>query len=248
MLLTRIKTALKSQFPESRSLSKGTALEIVDPARLFQWAVVLRKVRYAYAQAHDGRRLRLVRPERYTDKMQWRKLFDLNPLYAVITDKLAVRRFVAKRVDPDVLVPLLWSGADPMAIPFDTLKPPYVVKSTHASGHVMLVKNKQTIDVDAACNMFRNWLMTCYGTEHNEPGYIQVPRRLIVERMLLCSDGSAPIEHRFFALMAKFASYKQRIETLKGLVTARFRAKTGSHLTGICSLRIDLSFSPSRSA
>jgi hypothetical protein len=199
MLLTRVKHTLKSNFPESRSSSKGSVFDIFNPARLLRWAVVFRRIRYAHAQEHDGRRLRLARPERYTDKMQWRKLFDLNPLYAVITDKLAVRNFVASRVNPDILVPLLWSGADPMAVPLATLEPPYVVKSTHASGHVLLVKDKQNVDVEAARASFSKWLAICYGTQHNEPGYIQVPRRLIVERMLLCADGSAPIEHRFFA-------------------------------------------------
>src|ERR1700761_9338922 len=105
MLLTPIKHSLKSKFPERRSSTKGGAFDIVDPARLLRWAVILRRIRYAYAQAHDGRRLRLARPGRYTDKMQWRKLFDLNPLYAVITDKLAARTFVASRANPNILVP-----------------------------------------------------------------------------------------------------------------------------------------------
>jgi TupA-like ATPgrasp len=199
MPLTRIKHTLKSKFAESRPSSKGRAFDIVNPARLFQWAIVLRRVRHAYLQAHEGRRLCLARPERYTDKMQWRKLFDLNPIYSVITDKLAVRNFVASRVNFDILVPLLWSGADPTAIPLDAMDPPYVVKSTHASGHVLLVKDKRTVDADTALSTFKKWLTTCYGTENNEPGYIQVPRRLLVERMLLCVNGRPPIEHRFFA-------------------------------------------------
>ena len=78
MPLTRIKHTLKSKFAESRPSSKGRAFDIVNPARLFQWAIVLRRVRHAYLQAHEGRRLCLARPERYTDKMQWRKLFDLS--------------------------------------------------------------------------------------------------------------------------------------------------------------------------
>ena len=47
---------------------------------------------------HHGHKPRLLRPGRFTEKMQWRKLFDLNPIYAVITDKLASRDFIAERV------------------------------------------------------------------------------------------------------------------------------------------------------
>ena len=52
----------------------------------------------------------LIFPTRYTEKIQWRKLFDLNPLYAVLCDKLAVRDVVRERIGPEYLVPLLWTG------------------------------------------------------------------------------------------------------------------------------------------
>ncbi len=193
-----LKCTLKTKYAGTRPSSAGTTFDVFNLARVIQWAAVVRRVQFAYFQAHGGRRLRLLRPKRYTDKMQWRKLFDLNPIYAVITDKLAVRDFVASRVNSDILVPLLWSGADPAAVPLDAIAPPYVVKSTHASGHILLVKDRQSVDAELVRDTFGTWLETCYGTENSEPGYIHVPRRLLVERMLLCTDGKAPIEHRLF--------------------------------------------------
>jgi hypothetical protein len=100
--------------------------------------------------------------------MQWRKLFDLNPIYAVITDKLAARDFIAERVGAQVLVPLLWIGDDPAAVPFDALEPPYVIKSTHASGHVLLVRTRQDVDPDKAVTTLREWLGRCHGIEKNQ--------------------------------------------------------------------------------
>jgi hypothetical protein len=130
--------------------------------------------------------------------MQWRKLFDLDPLYAVASDKLAVRDFIAERVGAEMLIPILWFGNDPDAIPFDTLDPPYVIKSTHAASHIFVVRQRTDVAADSAAALFNSWLACCYGTLCDEPGYVPVPRRLLVERMLLRADGSRPLERKFF--------------------------------------------------
>ena len=61
-----------------------------------------------------------------------------------------------------------------------------------------MVRERQDIDADAAVAKFKDWLGTCYGTAMDEPGYVPVPRRLMVERMLLDADGSAPQERKLF--------------------------------------------------
>jgi hypothetical protein len=153
-----IKSALKARYAAERPSAENASYDLFNPARIYQWRVAIHRVRAAYAHAHNGRKPRLLRPRRFTEKMQWRKLFDLNPIYAVISDKLAVRDFIATRVGTDVLVPLLWVGNDPSAVPFDAFDPPYVIKSTHASGRVLIVRQRQDADVDAAVATFRDWL------------------------------------------------------------------------------------------
>jgi hypothetical protein len=54
----------------------------------------------------------ILAPRRFTEKVQWRKLFDMNSIYPVLSDKLAVSIYSASRVGDKFLVPLLWSGAD----------------------------------------------------------------------------------------------------------------------------------------
>ena len=97
-------------------------------------------------------------PVRYTEKMQWRKLFDLNPLYSILCDKVAVRDFVTERIGPEVLIPLLWVGDDPDAIPFDTLEPPYIIKSNHGTGHTIVVQSRASLDERAVRETARSWL------------------------------------------------------------------------------------------
>ena len=158
-------------------------VDALNAARLFGWMKALIRVHVAYIRRQ--RRLpNLLTPRRYTEKMQWRKLFDLSPTYGQLCDKLAVRDFIAERVGTDVLIPLLWVGDDPDCIPYDTLEPPYVIKSTHASGQVWIVRKREDIDREAVTAKLTAWMDVCYGAVHDEPGYFSVPPRLIIEQML----------------------------------------------------------------
>jgi hypothetical protein len=161
------------------------------------WFAVIRRVRRAYRFKHR-RPSHLLRPRRYTDKIQWRKLFDRNPIFAVLCDKLAARDFIADRVGAEYLAQLLWHGNDPAQIPFDALEPPFVVKSTHGSGHAIIVGASQAFDRDSIRATARAWLEQCYGTVMNEPGYIPVPRRLVIERQIMTAEKTRPPERRMF--------------------------------------------------
>ena len=115
-------------------------------SRLGQWVLVIRRVRESYRQV-CGRAPALLRPRRFTEKMQWRKLFELDPRFAILSDKLAVRDFVAARIGSGRQADVLWAGNDADAIPFDRLAPPYVLKSTHAAGQTIIVRDPAALDV-----------------------------------------------------------------------------------------------------
>jgi hypothetical protein len=165
--------------------------------RLGQWAAIIIRVRNNYRD-FTGRTPSLLRPRRFTEKIQWRKLFELDPIFAVLTDKLAARDFVTARVGPGRQAALLWVGSDPDAIPFDRLAPPYVLKSTHASGQVLIVRDPAALDVAAARATARDWLAYRHGALLNEPAYINLTPRLIVERLLTRPDGTPPPEQKVY--------------------------------------------------
>jgi hypothetical protein len=144
----------------------------------------------------------LLAPRRYTEKTQLRKLLDRNPLHRTFCDKLAVRDFVSARVGPKILVPLLWSGglAD---LPYQLLAGPAVLKSSHASGHVLLFDGTRPVDRDAVAEMAGGWIAAPYGVAQNEPGYWNVPRRLMIEQLLTTEHGAPPPEARLFTFDGK---------------------------------------------
>ena len=75
-----------------------------------------------------GHELHLDDPKRYTEKIQWRKLYDRNPIYSRLTDKYAVRKWVEKKIGSEYLIPLLgvWESFD--EIDFDSLPNSFVLK------------------------------------------------------------------------------------------------------------------------
>jgi hypothetical protein len=193
--------------------------------RLGTWLRVIARVCITYRRAH-GRLPALLRPRSFTEKIQWRKLFELEPCFAVISDKLAARDFVAQRIGAGRQAALLWVGDDPDAIPFDRLVPPYVLKSTHAAGQTIIVRDTATLDVAAVRSTARGWLAYCFGSANCEPAYIPVPRRLVVERLLVDAHGAAPIERRVFVFNGRTTIIQTTVMGANGVLrSAAFHSR-----------------------
>lgn len=163
-----------------------------------------------YLRAHR-RPPRLLTPRRYNEKIQWRKLFDFNPAYARLSDKYALRGFIAERIGSARLVPLLWLGEDPAAIPFDDLIEPCVIKCTHGYAMNVFLDRPREIDRTATATQLRLWLSRDHGRALVEPGHIALPPRIIVEPMLRTSDGRPPTEYKFFMFDGRAALLAVRL-------------------------------------
>jgi hypothetical protein len=170
------------------------------PRRLLAWRRLRRRLRSEYRAAH-GRRLRLLRPRDFSEKIQWRKAFDHNPHYGRLLDKVAVRKHISRRIGDDLLVPVQWSGHRPALIPFDDLVPPYVVKSTHASGQVIVVDGSTEPDRARIRRTARSWLEVDHAAKGAEWGYTRVRPRLVVETRI--GGDEPPLERRVFVFGGK---------------------------------------------
>lgn len=87
--------------------------------------------------------LNLDNPERYTEKIQWRKLYDRNNLYSLLSDKYRVRKWVEDKIGSEYLIPLLghWKQFDD--IDFDELPDKFVLKTNNGSHANIIVKDKK---------------------------------------------------------------------------------------------------------
>jgi hypothetical protein len=145
-----------------------------------------------------GRLAHLRRPRTLNEKIAWRKLHQHNPLFSVFADKVAVKARIAELAGPQHIIETLWVGEEPEAIPFDQLKPPYVIKTNHGSGGIIFVRTEAEADQAAIIASLRDQIAHPYGHDSRERAYLDIPRRVLIERMIETPDGAPPQDFKFF--------------------------------------------------
>ena len=145
-----------------------------------------------------GRFPNLSRPRTFTEKIQWRKLHQHDARFPVFADKVAVKAEVERLIGSRYITPTLWVGTDPAMIPFDDLTPPYVVKVNHASGWNSFVQVPSDLDRAALVRTVAEQLNGTFGSALREWAYARIPRRVLIERMIVMPDGRLPEDYKYF--------------------------------------------------
>jgi len=157
-----------------------------------EWAIQLTYFRYF------GHRADLVHPQSLNEKINWRKIHQRDPRFTIFADKIAAKVEVAKLIGDEHIIPNLWVGENPEYIPFESLEPPYAIKVNHGSGHVIFVQSTETIDQEAIRSALRKQLSHNHGKWEREWAYLNIPHRILIERMLTPTDHLVPEDYRFF--------------------------------------------------
>jgi hypothetical protein len=152
-----------------------------------------------------GRPLHLDPPVTYSEKLQWLKLHDKNPIYPLLCDKIAVRDYVSKRIGEQYLIPLIGVWSDPDEIDTSKLPKRFVLKCTHDSGSAILCIDQSDFDWEGACKALRKKLRKDYSIAGREWPYHDVPRRVLAEAYLGTEDGTPPNDLKFFCFNGKVA-------------------------------------------
>lgn len=148
-----------------------------------------------------GYRLNLKHPKRYTEKLQWYKLYYRNPLMTSCVDKYAVREFVKRRGLGYILNKAYGVYDDPKEIPFESLPKSFVMKDTLGGGgnSVILVRNKDSLDKEKLLNRLSQWVNTPIKNKNvgREWVYENRKHRILIEKLLDCNNGDLP-DYKFF--------------------------------------------------
>lgn len=146
-----------------------------------------------------GRKLNLKNPQTYTEKIQWIKLFDRNPLYTKLVDKYEVKKYVANTIGTQYIIPTIgvWESFDD--IKFDELPEQFVLKCTHDSGGLIICKNKSQLDIKAAKEKIEKCLNRSYYWHGREWPYKNVKPRIIAEEYMEDTETQELRDYKFFA-------------------------------------------------
>lgn len=126
----------------------------------------------------------------YTEKMQWEKIYNLDPRKTILADKVLVRKWVEEKIGSKYLIPLLgvWDNFDD--IDFDKLPDRFVLKTNHGSGTNLIVKNKSLLNIRSAKRKFDDWMKIDFAfADSIQLHYSKIPRKILAEEYLETSLG-----------------------------------------------------------
>ena len=149
-------------------------------------------------RANFGKRLNWETPQTFNEKLQWLKLYDQNPAYCEMVDKYAAKQFVAAKIGCEYVVPALagpWDDFD--EIDFSALPDQFVLKTTHDCGGVLICKDKNTLDYQAAKNFIQEHLRRNYYLSCREWPYKNIKPRIFAEEYLSGMDKDLK-DYKFF--------------------------------------------------
>ena len=138
-------------------------------------------------------------PRTFSDKVLWRKIFDRNPIFISMTDKLEARN-LAKNLCPDILLPeIVWEGEGGVDFPFDTIELPVVVKVNNGSGWNFFLSERSEEANRNLAQFFRTiHARGSYGREKGEWAYQPIKRRFYAERELVDENGLPPDDYKLY--------------------------------------------------
>ena len=145
-----------------------------------------------------GESLNLSNPTTYNEKLQWIKLYDHNPLYSVLVDKIDVKEWVGRRIGSRYLIPTygVWESVD--EIDWECLPDEFVINCSHDSGSVLLCRDKRTFDFTHARNRLAEGLKNSTYERLREWPYKNVKRRILAEKLLVDTSLDDLPDYKFY--------------------------------------------------
>lgn len=149
------------------------------------------------------KRPNLKQPGSYSEKLQWLKLYDRNPLYKTLADKLSARQYISDEFGCEYLFPVIGVYESFDQIDFALLPDEFVLKPNHASGEIFICTDKATINHRKLKKEIDGWLKRDYYYAHREWQYKGIERRIICEKLMIDEITGVPWNYKFFCFNGK---------------------------------------------
>ena len=137
---------------------------------------------------HFGKMPNLHNPKTFNEKLQWLKLYDHNPLYTTMVDKVKVKDYVISKVGDRYIIPTIatWNNAN--QIDFTVLPDKFVLKCNHDSHGVVVVKDKKAINESEVRSYLSSRMANNGYWYGREWPYKNVEKQILAEQYI--SDGN----------------------------------------------------------
>ena len=144
------------------------------------------------------KKINLKDPKTFNEKLNWIKLYYRKPIMTTMADKYEVKKLVTDLIGPEYVIPSIaiydkWEDID-----FSSLKPPFVMKTTHSSGVIKIVKDYESFDKETTKKKFKKSLRQNYYYSCREWPYKNVKPRIIIEQFVEDSKEENLPVYKFF--------------------------------------------------
>ena len=131
-----------------------------------------------------GRKLDLKEPKRFTEKIQWYKLFYKNPTMPRCSDKYMVREYIKEKGLENILVDLYAVYDRPDDIRIEQLPEKFVMKLSNGSGTNLLCRDKHSLIEKEVIREFKDFIFKVKANLGREWPYLKADSKIVVERLL----------------------------------------------------------------
>lgn len=174
-----------------------------------------------------GREMNWDNPVRYTEKIQYEKIYGRMDEKVHLADKYRVREWIKEKIGEDYLIRLLGVWKKASEIDFDDLPNQFVLKTNCSSGDVVIVKDKSTLspkDIRDIRKKLDFYLHCKYGVDTGEFQYALMDPVIIAEEFVdhrgddlpdykfLCFDG-VPVY--CWVDIDRYSNHKRNVYNLK---------------------------------
>ena len=171
---------------------------------------IMKKVKYAlrflpdrmyiqlYYFAHFRKLCNLRNPKTYNEKLNWLKIHDRNPSYQQMVDKYEVKKYVSGIIGEEYIIPTIgvWNSFD--EIDFNGLPERFVLKCTHDSEGVVIVKDKKSMDAAAVREKLTAAMKQNFFYVGREYPYKNIKPRIIAEQYMEDRVDGELRDYKFF--------------------------------------------------
>ncbi len=153
------------------------------------------KMQYKYITHH---RLDFDNPKRYTEKLQYLRLYvyPKMPLVSKCAGRVGVRDYVTELNLSDTLIQIYGVFDKFDDIDFDKLPDQFVMKCSHACAFNYICKDKSQINIPELRKKFNKWLKTNYGKKTVELHYAPIKPQIIIEKYMIEPGLNTPVEYK----------------------------------------------------
>ena len=150
-----------------------------------------------------NKKLDLSNPQTFSEKLQWLKLYDREKIYTKLVDKYEVKSFVAKTIGNEYIISTIGVFDKFEDIDFSKLPKQFVIKCTHDSGGLVVVKDKNEINIKEIKKQINKYLNRNFYYLNREWPYKNIRPRIIIEKYMEDNKTKELRDYKFFCFNGK---------------------------------------------